>query len=232
MCELTDLFFCREVQDELALVRLSGGLPDAKLLWGIGSRPQDLEETVHDDHIKPVTQGAHLGAYQSSPPVGQLESRDLWQEKHAFHRILRSKKKQHKKIAQNLLVVATFACTVTLSVILTRSDPEKLAGIQALSLASVLFLATVAGCISLIISVELGTPLKFIRLWTLAITIVLFAAFCILLGASSIVQGYRGQFITGAALFAIFCLPVIPFLIMSFRGRKKGDEEARDSSKG
>ena len=119
--------------------------------------------------------------------------------------------------ATQMLVAATFAGTISLSVILAPgSGDSSTPGISVLAYASALFIGSIMGCILIIVSLEVPE----LNVWVTRITagivgVTLFAAFELLLLASSLFLHYRGPFIVGSILFVGFGVSVIVIIATS-----------------
>lgn len=119
------------------------------------------QSNIHEAHLQPVrvtTQGkfAKEDATQTSNALELHEPAELRQKR-------RSKAQQLETFANSLLVAATFAGTVTLTVVLAPRGVDPVPGIPELAYASSIFLGSIMGCIFLVASIELDVSLGVIK---------------------------------------------------------------------
>jgi hypothetical protein len=107
----------------------------------------------------------------------------------------------YRPFANAMLVTATFAGTITLSVVLAPGNGTHVPGVTILAYSSSIFIGTIMGCIFLISSIELNVSFALIRMEATIVGLLLFSAFYLLLLASSLFLNYRGPFILGSILY-------------------------------
>lgn len=116
-----------------------------------------------------------------------------------------------------MLATATFAGTITLTVVLTPGNGPNVPGLAALAYSSSIFIGCIMGCIFMIISIELNVPLNLMRIEATVVGLMLFSAFFLLLLASSLFLDYRGPFILGSVLYLGFAVLIGLFSWLSWR---------------
>jgi hypothetical protein len=128
----------------------------------------------------------------------------------------RHKLQQYGDIGQTLLIAATFAGSIALSKVL---DPSKEAVHDSglLAWAASIFIASVMGCILIILSVKLEFDVFAIQLETLCVSALITVGFYFLLATSLFSVPYKGAFIFGSVWYFLFVfftwLSALRFLI-------------------
>ena len=131
--------------------------------------------------------------------------------------VLRSKVGTYRSLANSMLAIATFAGTITLTVILAPGNGTDVPGLTVLAYSSSIFIGSIMGCIFMIVSIELNVPLNVMRVEAVVVGLTLFSAFFLLLLASSLFLNYRGPFILGSILYLGFSVLIGLFSWLSWR---------------
>jgi len=110
----------------------------------------------------------------------------------------------YRPFADAMLVTATFAGTITLTVVLTPGNGTHTPGLTILAYSSSIFIGGIMGCICMISSIELNKDFDFVRMEATILGLMLFTAFYLLLLASTLFLNHRGPFILGSILYIGF----------------------------
>jgi hypothetical protein len=136
--------------------------------------------------------------------VGKLVKRAATHNRVSERRHVVADTGSYRPYANAMLATATFAGTITLTVILTPGDGTRVPGLNLPSYSSSIFIGSIMGCICLISSIELNIPFRFMRALATILGLMLFSAFYLLLLAVSLFLNYRGPFILGSILYLGF----------------------------
>jgi len=118
----------------------------------------------------------------------------------------RERVESYLPVANAMLAAATFAGTVTLTVVLTPGSGTHVPGLTVLAYASSIFIGSIMGCVFMIASIKLNVPFPVVRMEATVVGLILFSAFYLLLLASSLFLNYRGPFILGSVIYLGFAV--------------------------
>ena len=144
------------------------------------------------------------------PQTTDCEENSLaYMERCAKEKSLLDKKKRaavesYRPFANAMLATATFAGTITLTVLLTPGNSTHVPGLTVIAYSSSIFIGSIMGCICMISSIELHMSFRFVRMIATILGLMLFSAFYLLLLASSHLLNYQGPFILGSILYLGF----------------------------
>ncbi|CAH0017228.1 unnamed protein product [Clonostachys rhizophaga] len=123
--------------------------------------------------------------------------------------IERAAAESYRPFANAMLATATFAGTITLTVILTPGNSPDIPGLGVLTYASSIFIGCIMACICLITSIEVNVPFAWLRLEATIVGLLLFSAFFLLLLASTLLRDNQGAFTLGCILYFTFGLLIL-----------------------
>jgi len=169
-----------------------------------GRKPRTTQESL-------VQQPKITDHEENSCVTGPITTPTEAEQMHAAHKEPSDKKKRaaiesYRSFANAMLATATFAGTITLTVILTPGNGTDVPGITVLAYSSSIFIGTIMGCICMISSIELNMSFAFVRAEATILGLLLFSAFYLLLLSSSLFLNYRGPFILGSIIYLGFGL--------------------------
>jgi len=107
-------------------------------------------------------------------------------------------------VANAMLAIATFAGTITLTIVLTPGNGNHTPGLTLLAYSSSMFIGSIMGCVFMIASIKLNVPFRFVLMEATIVGLILFSAFYLLLLASSLFSNHRGPFILGSVIYLGF----------------------------
>ncbi|KID82182.1 hypothetical protein MGU_10502 [Metarhizium guizhouense ARSEF 977] len=123
--------------------------------------------------------------------------------------------KQYGDFAQTLLIAATFAGAITLSKALDNTSTQNINDNGLLAWASSIFVASIMGCVMIIISVKLDVPFGIVQFEVVVVSFLVTAGFYLLIATPLFRNSHEAAFIFGTVFYWLFFLIALHFSILS-----------------